>query len=73
MIAFETTLTEEINKELITSIINKMNPQEEKTKLEKEVEAIENRIASDQISLSVAKSKLKKINKIIAQAEEALK
>lgn len=50
-----------------------MNLQEEKTKLESEIEQITNQLASLQITLSVAKSKLKKINKIITQAEEALK
>lgn len=50
-----------------------MNLQEEKEKLEKQIDEITNRLASDQIALSVAKSKLKKISKIIDQANEALK
>jgi hypothetical protein len=50
-----------------------MNLTEAKEKLEAEIEAISNRIASDTIALSVAKSKLKKLEKAIKQAEEALK
>ena len=50
-----------------------MNLPEEREKLEAQIEALTNQIASDTIALSVVKSKLKKLDKAIKQAEEALK
>ncbi len=47
-----------------------MNLTEAKEKLTLEIEALSNRIASDTIALSVAKSRLKKLEKIIKQANE---
>lgn len=49
-----------------------MNLEEEKAKLLKEIEETTNQLASLQIALSVAKSKLKKITKLIDQAKQVV-
>jgi peptidoglycan hydrolase CwlO-like protein len=50
-----------------------MNLTEAKEKLLKEIETLTNQLAETQISLSFAKTKFKKLEKAIKQAEEALK
>ena len=50
-----------------------MNLTEEKKNLEKVIDDLTNQIASLQLALSVNKSKLKKLTKLIEQSEEILK
>ena len=50
-----------------------MNLQEEKTKLENKLSAITQSIQAYQVEVSVLKSRLKKLEKAIKAAEEALK
>ncbi len=50
-----------------------MNLTEEREKLLKEIEYQTNQLAEAQIALSFAKTKFKKLEKAIKQAEEALK
>ena len=50
-----------------------MNLQEEKTKLEEALKFAKDRVESWTVEVSVAKSRLKKLEKAIKAAEEALK
>lgn len=50
-----------------------MNITEERDKLQKELEALTHKLASLTLQISVNKSRIKKLDKLIEQANEVLK